>query len=126
MLNNFLTKLEKKFYTNLKVEPIFKDEEKHVYVLKFLKNQKFINSEEVLEILKINFDQKKPIGYVLVNNEKKIVGFLGTIFCIRPIKDQLVEHCYLHSWVVSEKHRLEAFKLKKRRRVNNTKLKKPL
>jgi len=111
MLNNFLTKLEKKFYTNLKVEPIFKDEEKHVYVLKFLKNQKFINSEEVLEILKINFDQKKPIGYVLVNNEKKIVGFLGTIFCIRPIKDQLVEHCYLHSWVVSEKHRLEAFKL---------------
>ena len=36
---------------------------------------------------------------------------MGTIFCTRPIKDQLVEHCYLHSWIVSKNHRLEAFKL---------------
>ena len=94
-----------------KVKPIFKDEEKNISVFKFLKDQNILNSNEVLEILKINFDQKKPIGYVLVKDEEKIVGFLGTIFCTRPIKDQLVEHCYLHSWIVSKNHRLEAFKL---------------
>ena len=111
MINNFLTKLEKRLNVGLKVKPIFKDEEKNISVFKFLKDQNILNSNEVLEILKINFDQKKPIGYVLVKDEEKIVGFLGTIFCTRPIKDQLVEHCYLHSWIVSKNHRLEAFKL---------------
>ena len=111
MLNDFLIKLEKRFDAGLKVKPIFKDEEKNISVLKFLKNQNFLNFKEVIKILKINFDHKKPIGYVLVKDENKIVGFLGTIFCKRPIKKQSVEHCYLHSWIVSKNHRLEAFKL---------------
>lgn len=111
MINDFLIKLEKRFDAGLKVKPIFKDEEKNISVLKFLKNQNFLNFKEIIQILKINFDHKKPIGYVLVKDENKIVGFLGTIFCKRPIKKQLVEHCYLHSWIVSKNHRLEAFKL---------------
>jgi hypothetical protein len=111
MSNDFLIKLEKRFDAGLKVKPIFKDEEKNISVLKFLKNQNFLNFKEVLKILKINFNHKKPIGYILLKDENKIVGFLGTIFCKRPIKEQLVEHCYLHSWIVSKNHRLEAFKL---------------
>ena len=70
-----------------------------------------MNYNEVIDILKINYDNKKPIGYILIKDEKDIVGFLGTIFSNRPIEEKLVEHCYLHSWIVSKKHRFEAFKL---------------
>ena len=111
MINNILSKLEKKGDTNLKVEPIYINDKKKFYLDNFLKNQKFLNYNEVIDILKINYDNKKPIGYILIKDEKDIVGFLGTIFSNRPIEEKLVEHCYLHSWIVSKNHRLEAFKL---------------
>ncbi len=111
MSKNILNKLEKKIGSNLKVEPIFKDENKSFLLINFLKKQRYLNSNEVLEILKINFDHEKPIGYALIKEQKEIVGFLGTIFSKRHINDKIIEHCYLHSWIVLEQHRLEAFKL---------------
>lgn len=111
MNKDIINKLEKKINSNLKVEPIFRDENKSYLLISFLKKQRFLNSNEVLEILKINFDHEKPIGYALIKEQKEIVGFLGTIFSKRLIKDEIIEHCYLHSWIVSEQHRLEAFKL---------------
>lgn len=111
MINNILTKLEKKGDTNLKVEPIYQNDKKKFFLDNFLRDQKFLNYNEVIDILKINYDYKKPIGYILIKDKKDIVGFLGTIFSYRPIEDKLIEHCYLHSWIVSKNHRLEAFKL---------------
>ncbi len=111
MSKNFLTKLKKKGSFNIRVIPIYRDDKNYLSLENFLKNQKFLNFKEVEDILKINFDQDKPVGYILIKDEKKIEGFLGTIFSKRPINGEIVEHCYLHSWIVSKKHRFEAFKL---------------
>ena len=111
MSKNFLTKLKKKGSFNVRVEPIYRDDKNYLSLENFLKNQKFLNFKEVEDIIKINFDQDKPVGYILIKDEKKIEGFLGTIFSKRQINAEIVEHCYLHSWIVSKKHRFEAFKL---------------
>ena len=107
----FLDKLLKKKDKNFKVEPIFYDEKNKILLNNFLKKQNFLSASEALSIIEINFLKQQPIGYILIENDKNIVGFLGTIFSKRTINEISVEHCYLHSWVVFERFRLQAFKL---------------
>lgn len=108
---NLLARLEKKGNPSISVKPIFKKNDDRDILDKFLKTQKYLDPKEIFEILKINFNSDKPIGYVLIKNDKDVIGFLGTIFSKRLIEENRVEHCYLHSWIVCEKHRFEAFKL---------------
>ena len=107
----FLDSLTRKKDKNFKVEPIFDGDKNKILLDNFLKKQNFLNTNDVLSIIKINFLKKQPIGYILIENDKNIVGFLGTIYSKRTINEILVEHCYLHSWVVLKKFRLQAFKL---------------
>ena len=111
MNKNLLEKLVKKGSSNLLVKPIFNNENDRFILQNFLNNQNFLNPNDVLKILTINFKIEQPIGYTLINDKKEIVGFLGTIFSSIPVEEKFVEHCYLHSWIVLKKYRLEAFKL---------------
>jgi hypothetical protein len=111
MNKNFLNKLVNKNERNFKVQPIFINDINKFGLDNFLKKQIFLNTNEVLSIIKISFLKKQPIGYILIKNEKDIVGFLGTIFSKRSINEMSVDHCYLHSWVVFERYRLQAFRL---------------
>jgi hypothetical protein len=111
MNKKLLIKLEKKKTNNFKVQPIFQNNKDRFLLDDFLIKQKSLNKNEVMAILEVNFLKNRPIGYVLIDDQKKIIGFLGTIFSKRALKERTVEHCYLHSWVVLEKYRLEAFKL---------------
>ena len=70
MSKNFLTKLKKKGSFNVRVEPIYRDDKNYLSLENFLKNQKFLNFKEVEDIIKINFDQDKPVGYILIKDEK--------------------------------------------------------
>ena len=110
MNKNLLDRLDRVGDSNLIVKPIYRDDDNKTLLKNFLIKQKFLNANEIFEILKINFDESQPIGYILMK-DKNIVGFLGTIFSKRPIKEKIIDHCYLHSWIVLERHRLEAFKL---------------
>lgn len=111
MNKTFLDRLTKKKDKNFKVEPIFNDDKNKILLENFLKKQNYLNANEVLSIIKINFSTKQPIGYILIESDTNIIGFLGTIFSKRTINEISVEHCYLHSWVVFESYRLQAFKL---------------
>jgi hypothetical protein len=111
MNKNFLNKLVNKKEKNFKVQPIFINDINKFGLDNFLKKQIFLNTNVVLSIIKISFLKKQPIGYILIKNEKDIVGFLGTIFSKRSINEMTVDHCYLHSWVVFERYRLQAFRL---------------
>ena len=111
MNKNFLDRLANKKNKNFKVEPIFDGDKNNILLDNFLKKQNFLNANKVFSIIKINFLKKQPIGYILMENERNIVGFLGTIFSKRIINEKPIEHCYLHSWVVYERYRLQAFKL---------------
>ena len=46
-----------------------------------------------------------------MDKKKNILGFLGTIFSKRYYKKDFSDHCYLHSWIVEKKFRLQSFRL---------------
>lgn len=110
MNKNLLDRLNRAGDSNLIVKPVYRNDDNKTLLKNFLIKQKFLNENDIFEILKINFEESQPIGYILMK-DKNIVGFLGTIFSKRPIKEKIIDHCYLHSWIVLERHRLEAFKL---------------
>ena len=107
-----LEKLEnKKNLGNLDVKPIFFNDEKKKLLDNFLSFQKFLNKKDIFSIININFSPLEPVGYSLIDSKKNVVGFLGTIFSKRIVNNKLISHCYLHSWVVDQQHRLQAFRL---------------
>jgi hypothetical protein len=46
---------------------------------------------------------KETYGYVLVEEDETVVGFLGTIFSEREIQGKSYNFCNIHSWIVSPK-----------------------
>ncbi len=111
MTKDLIEKLEKKTNFNLKVVSINNDDDKKLLLIKFLEKQNFLEIKKIQSILKINFIDDSPIGYALLKNNSEVVGFLGTIFSKRRIQNQLFDHCYLHTWIVSKNYRMQSFRL---------------
>ena len=95
------SKWTKKYY----VDQVFLNSRLGSQTINFLKNQNYIDYKEIKKILKINFLKKYPSGYVLkIKNE--IVGFVGTLFSKRKIRNKNYIYCNIHTWVVNELHRM--------------------
>ena len=111
MTIDLIKKLEKKINKNISLKPIFENDENETLLKQFLYNQDYLKPENIFSIIKINFLKDRPIGYILCEDNSKIIGFLGTIYSKRKINNEILNHCYLHSWIVSSKHRSQAFRL---------------
>ena len=111
MGNNFIDKLKKKSNKNLTVKPVYLNSEDYRVALDYLKTQNFIKFNKIKNILNINFLDSEPFGNILINEKKEIVGFLGTIFAKRRHQNNDLPHCYLHTWIVNKKYRLQTFRL---------------
>tara|TARA_B100001093_G_C26831871_1_gene1016529 strand:+ start:1051 stop:1944 length:894 start_codon:yes stop_codon:yes gene_type:complete len=111
MTIDLIKKLEKKINQNISLKPIFENDENETLLKQFLYNQDYLKPENIFSIIKINFLKDRPIGYILCEDNSKIIGFLGTIYSKRKIHTEILNHCYLHSWIVSSKHRSQAFRL---------------
>jgi len=111
MTKDLLKKLEERTNNNVKLLPIFLEDANFLLLKEFLKKQNFLKPSKIISILQIKFLKKSPVGYGLFDTNFKIVGFLGTIFSNRKIAGSLIKHCYLHSWIVDSKYRVQAFRL---------------
>ena len=111
MTIDLIKKLEKKINRKISLKPIFQNDENQIPLKKFLYSQVYLKPENIFSIIKINFLNDRPIGYILCEENSKIIGFLGTIYSKRKIHNEIRNHCYLHSWIVSSKHRSQAFRL---------------
>ena len=109
MINNLINKLSKKSNKDLVVNLFFWPKDFDAS-LSFLRSQKFIDFKN-RKILKIKFLKSEPLGNILINEKKEVVGFLGTIFGERYYKDNLILLCNLHSWIVEKKYRYQSFQL---------------
>jgi hypothetical protein len=54
--------------------------------------------------------EEEGIGYVLVD-DRKVVGFLGTLFSRRILGDREAKLCHTTSWIVKEQYRGESLRL---------------
>lgn len=106
-----IEKLEKKINYKLNLFPVFNNDKNLPHLKNFLNKQKYLDPKKIFLILKNIYLQDSPIGYILQKNDLEIVGFLGTIFSKRKINNLLIDHCYLHSWIVDTKYRTQSFRL---------------
>ena len=98
-----INKWTKKYYIN----QVFFNSRLETQSINFLKNQNYLNYNEIKKILKINYDKKYPLGYVL-KTKNEIVGFLGTLFSERKINNKNYIYCNIHTWIVDDSHRISS------------------
>ncbi len=98
-----INKWTKKYY----VDPVFFKSQLETKSVNYLKNQNYLDFKKISQILKINYNRKNPLGYVL-KTQKKIVGFVGTLFSKRKINHKNYIFCNIHTWVVNEAHRISS------------------
>ena len=72
-------KIKNIWLRNYKVEKIYYNSRLYNQTLKYLKKQKNLNYSKVLFLLNNFINKKYPICNILLYN-KKVVGFVGTIF----------------------------------------------
>ena len=90
---------------NYKVEKIFYNGRLYNQTLKYLKKQNNLNYSKVLFLFNNFINKKYPICSILVHN-KKIVGFVGTIFSQKKFNKKKFLNCNIHSWMVEINHRI--------------------
>ena len=102
-----LEKLKKRSSDKYSVSEVKFDSNLETETNNYLKNQNYLDHESISKIIKIKFNISYPYGYIL-KFEKKIIGFLGTIFSDRIINNKNFTYCYLHTWIVDKSHRLNS------------------
>ena len=107
----FIEKVKIRASKSLKIKEVFLDSEIFEKANQYLRVQKYLEYNKVEKILKNYFEPNHPLGYVMIDNNEKIVGFMGTIFSKKNIDKRIVKLCNIHSWIVDKDYRLNAFYL---------------
>jgi len=108
---DFIKKIKERASRSLKIEEVYLNSKSYSETIKYLKEQKYLKFPSINKLLNNIFSTKHPIGYVIKNEKKTIVGFMGTIYSKRNFNNQEYTYCNIHSWVVEEKYRINSFLL---------------
>jgi hypothetical protein len=96
--------------TSLKLEPVYFNTELSEKTFNYLKNQKYIEYKKIKIFIENKFCADHPYGFLIVDSNSNIYGFLGTMFSNRTNKDfKKYIFCNLHTWIVDKKYRINFF-----------------
>jgi hypothetical protein len=104
-----LKKIIKKASKNLLIEEIKINSDNFNKLKEYLYNQEFLDGEQVGFLFQFNQNNNYPIGFIIKNLEKNIVGFMGTLFYEKLINNKKFIFCNIHSWIVNKNYRLNSF-----------------
>ena len=104
-----ISKLERKASKKLRIEEVFKYGKNYNKALTFLKTQQYLPYKNIQKIVSIQKNVKHPIGSLMFNEKNIPVGFVGTWFSNRIIKNKNNIFCNIHSWIVLKNYRLYSF-----------------
>ena len=107
--NKLISQIQDRAKRSLIVREVYVNTELYQESLNFLKKQKYIKFSKIENILNNNFISSLPLGYVIIDKTKKIVGFMGTIFSKKIINGSEYDYCNIHSWIVDEQNRINSF-----------------
>ena len=83
-----LNKLEIRAKNSYTVNEVYKKDLNSFEITNFLKSQKKIPIKNIISVIKISKDNNLPIGYVMKSaNSNDIVGFVGTLFSKKKMKN---------------------------------------
>ena len=106
-----ISDLEKRASKKLSIEEVFKYGKNYDSAINFLKKQIFLPYQNIENLISFQKNEKYPIGYMMLNRNNAVVGFVGTWFSERKIKDYASVFCNIHSWIVQQEYRLYSFYL---------------
>ena len=92
---------------NYKLKNVFFKDKDKKYIKSYLSRQNYIKYDLIKKNFLILYNKKYPLAYVLTN-KGRAVGFLGTLFSKRLIKNKNYLFCNIHSWLVDSNHRVAA------------------
>ena len=108
---DFIKKIKERASRSLKIEEIYLNTKSYSETIKYLQKQKYLEFDSINKLLNNIFSTDHPIGYVIKNEKKAIVGFMGTIYSKRNFNNREYTYCNIHSWVVEEAYRINSFLL---------------
>ena len=106
-----ISDLDKRASKKLSIEEVFKYGKNYDSAINFLKKQIFLPYQNIENLISFQKNEKYPIGYMMLNRNNTVVGFVGTWFSERKIKDYASVFCNIHSWIVQQEYRLYSFYL---------------
>lgn len=111
MKNNFIERINLRASKNLFFKEVKFKDDYYYEVINYLKNQKFLNFNNIYKILKLNSNNHFPIGNILLDSNNNIVGFMGTFYYLKKKNNKFSTMCNIHSWIVNKEFRLNSFLL---------------
>ena len=109
LIDENINKLEQRALKSYKIVEIYKKDLYSKVVFDFLKTQKFIPIENIDLIVK-STKEDLPIGSIMIHlKSKETVGFVGTLYSKKTLKNKKFIFCNIHSWIVDKNHRLYSF-----------------
>lgn len=106
-----LSKLKEKKIDIIDVQPVLLNTSQYSDLEIYLKDQKYLEFNKIKKIINLEFSKERPIGFIMLDKQSQIVGFLGSIFFSRNFNHIKTECCYIHTWIVEERYRIFAYKL---------------
>ena len=107
----FIDKIKDRAARSLKVEKVYLNSKFYSETMNYLQKQKYLKFPSINKVLENSFISDYPLGYVITNENKTIVGFMGTIYSKRNFNNQEYIYCNIHSWIVDETYRINSFLL---------------
>ena len=94
---------------HLKLEPVYLNTDLSDKTFDYLKAQKYLKYKNIDKFIKNKFLNDYPFGFIILDKNLNIFGFLGTMFSSRFKGDNDYIFCNLHTWIIDEEKRLTFF-----------------
>ena len=94
---------------HLKLEPVYLNTDLSDKTFDYLKAQKYLKYKNIDKFIKNIFLNDYPFGFIILDKNLNIFGFLGTMFSSRFKGDNDYIFCNLHTWIIDEEKRLTFF-----------------
>ena len=95
--------------SQIKLEPVYFNSDLEIKTFKYLKNQRYLKFKEISKFIYNHFLNDYPFGFIIIDENKNIFGFLGTMFSSRETGNQSYIFCNLHTWIINENKRYQFF-----------------
>ena len=98
-------KINNYWISGYSVRKVFFRDSLYKQTLKYLKKQRYLSFSKIFFLLNSFINKNYPVCYIL-KKDKKIVGFVGTIFSKKKYNKKNHLTCNIHSWLVDKSHRI--------------------
>ena len=98
-------KINNYWISRYSVRKVFFRDSLYNQTIKYLKKQRYLRFSKIFFLLNSFLNKNYPVCYIL-KKDKKIVGFVGTIFSKKKYNKKNHLTCNIHSWLVDQNHRI--------------------